>query len=214
MTEKSTTLPLSVDLSLFKSELLQSDELVKEFYRQRNLVMVWSDSGGRSAAADSMITFIHSVKEHGLLTEDYHLPEINQLTTLPLSHENAVALDFYLSDAFFTLWHHLHEGRVDPKTFVRADLARKKEVSAIASLIVGLEQNSFREELEKRLPQTRQYNDLQRALRLSPGTKPHRFIFPQKKKQIDCQPGATSLAPGLAEPVHSGKHSLVQITRC
>jgi L,D-transpeptidase YcbB len=158
-------IPVSFDPGLIKSVSLQTQALVDLFYRERNFVFAWSDSTGRMAVADSLISFIRSCEEYGLISTDYHLHEIDDITPLPLSHSNAALLDFYLSDAYFTLWHHLKQGRIDPKTFARIDLSASKEIAALTSLNSALSKIDFREELRLQFPHDTAYLFFQQALK-------------------------------------------------
>jgi murein L,D-transpeptidase YcbB/YkuD len=181
---ESQTIPVSFDPDLVKSVSLHTQALVDQFYRERNFVFAWSDSTGRMAVADSLISFIRSCEEHGLIPGDYHFHEIEKVTSIPLSHANAAALDFYLSDAYFTLWHHLKQGRVDPKTFARTDLSASKVADALASLSRALNKINLREELELQIPRDNAYRDFQQTLKASLQKNQNDSLFIKQREKL------------------------------
>jgi L,D-transpeptidase YcbB len=175
---------LSFDHETVKSMSLHTAGLVDQFYKERNFILAWSDSAGRTANADSLITIIRLSEKEGLIPTDYHFAETTNLDSLPLSQANAVAFDLYLTDAFFTLWHHLRYGRVDLKTFVRTDLSASKETQAITALRRSLKDHTFREELGKQFPVSKQYAALCHALELSLTQNLTDSISLKKRRQL------------------------------
>lgn len=161
--EKS--IPAFFDSTLISLKTWSTKALVERFYRERKYFMAWFDSTGSTAAADSLIHFIRVSDRLGLIPGDYHLYEINQFLRLPLSHANAVTLDLCLTDAFFSLWHHLKYGRLDAKTLARIDFDVSHE--PIASLNKAFKKKLFRAELEEQQPKHEQYISLLKALQLS-----------------------------------------------
>jgi murein L,D-transpeptidase YcbB/YkuD len=162
---QASVFSLTFDPALIVSTDLHSHGLVKEFYKRNRNTFVWSDTAGLSLAADSMISIIRSAERYGLLADDYHLGEIDKLLILPKTHARALALDLYLSDGFFTLWHHLKNGRLDGKTLSRVSLSSSADEKAIEALNNSLPRRSFRTALEFREPDDSKYRLLKITLR-------------------------------------------------
>lgn len=131
-------LPFDFEQSRLGGVSLSSSAQVHAFYNANDTRLIWSDTFRVSQHADSLITFIRESENYGLIPDDYHLTEIQKILEQPVNHENAVQLDLYLTDAFFTLRTHLQKGRLDPKTRVRLPLdsiVNKAEISALKNVI-------------------------------------------------------------------------------
>jgi L,D-transpeptidase YcbB len=107
-----------------------------DFYQGNGFKMVWVDSTGLKSSADSMIYYINESANLGLIASDYHAHKLSGLARAPFSREQAVQLDAYLTDAFFSLAHDLILGRVDLKSFVRF----RYDTLVIESVTVAMQQ--------------------------------------------------------------------------
>ena len=159
----------SVFLPTFASETLDNTNLVsrnltREFYKTNNYHLAWVDSAGLRSAADSMLSIIRSAETLGLIPADYHLAELDQLLGLPHTNSTDAAIDHYLTDGFFTMWHHLKHGRLDKKTLARIVLSDIKDDESIISLTKAFEKNTFRERLALQEPDFKEYHALKGAL--------------------------------------------------
>jgi L,D-transpeptidase YcbB len=154
----------------FDSTVMSGTELTARlatttFYKRNNFQIVWSDTGGVNDRADSMIYTIRSAEMYGLLPGDYHLVEINSLLSLPRSHDRAVSLDLYLTDAFFTYVSHLKNGRIEKDTLARILQVSHNDVAAQESLDAVLSGNSLAGELKLYEPSSAQYQVMRSWLR-------------------------------------------------
>jgi L,D-transpeptidase YcbB len=156
--------------AIYRTKLLATSQ-VKKFYRENNFQLVWLDTGGLTSAADSMISFIRSAKFYGLNPADYHLAELGEAHRQPLSKDEAVATDLYLTDSFFACFHHLKNGRIEKRSLNPIDLSEVYSEEASSILTEALPEGSHRRFLEQQEPLHQQYHDLKAELKKIIGKK-------------------------------------------
>lgn len=110
-----------------------------------------------------MLRAIARAHYSGLISEDYHHEELQRLLRDTLAGDRLERIDMYLTDGYLTLFQHLHQGRLDPRTLLRRDLSSVSAPDAIAALQkVGNE--SIARQLETREPNATQYQLLKASL--------------------------------------------------
>lgn len=176
--EDAPVKPLLLDPELISQSPLTTGELVKRFYRLRDFSLLWSDRSGMLPAADSMMRIIRRANRYGLIPEDYHLDDLDNLLKDSVSADKVSRLDLLLTDGYLALYHHIKYGRLDPESFQRIDLSTTADEEAIVSL-ENIHQGSIRDALDLREPQSEQYQMMKRAL----GS----FLFSPKNDSIQLQ---------------------------
>jgi L,D-transpeptidase YcbB len=139
-----------LDSTLFSDTTLLMTASVREVYRLANYSMVWSDTGGFSKKADSLISFIETSANWGLAPGHYHSPEILSRLLQPDTDQRLMAVDVYLTDAFLALSNDLQHGRLDPVTFQFIDRRSLIDTNAIRFLTEDLARGSLEGSLKKR----------------------------------------------------------------
>jgi murein L,D-transpeptidase YcbB/YkuD len=150
-----------VDTALYNQTTLSSRESVRYFYKERNYSLAWRDS---SPAADSLIEIISRAHTFGFIGENYHLADIQRYLNDTISHDAVSRMDLLLTDAYLTLHRHLRQGRLDPRTLRRRNLAATIDKQAITSL-QKLSDVSLGNELRSLEPQVAAYHHLKTALK-------------------------------------------------
>lgn len=172
--------PLLLDPALISQSPLSTRESVKRFYSLRDFSLLWSDSSGMLPAADSMMYIIHRANRYGLIPEDYHLDELDNLLKDSVSADKVSRIDLLLTDGYLALYHHIKYGRLDPKSFQRIDLSATADDESIGSLEnIHQGSGSIRDALDLREPQSEQYQLMKRAL--------ESFLFASKSDSIQLQ---------------------------
>jgi L,D-transpeptidase YcbB len=162
--ERATVLPMNFEADQVQLAPLNSRILVDKFYHSREYKLAWSDTLGRNASADSLIGIILKARDFGLMANDYHAEKISDILEAPISHDNAVKLDIFLTDAFLALWHHLKFGRLNSRILERIDLDSIHDVKAIEKLRVALTSNNVGQALRAQEPDVFQYHTLKKLL--------------------------------------------------
>lgn len=95
---------------------------VKKIY-ERKEKPIWATNGKLLPQSDSLLHFIRQSKYYGLFPSDYHYKQLNKLLTElrtdSLEQLNAISwsrADILLTDAFFSLCHHLRLGHLPADT--------------------------------------------------------------------------------------------------
>jgi len=172
--EKRTTLLDSNPISGDAIEFLLDSTAVKEYtlsaaapvqtiYRDRDYRPLWIEQEGMSPAADSLLAMIQRAAYYGLDPLDYHADLVSDI--LKADH-NALSLstaDILLTDAFFSLYHHLNRGRLNPSTFEPETLVLP-DTTMFASLVNAVRNNAVKQTLEDREPLHDDYRILKMAL--------------------------------------------------
>ena len=108
-----------IHLSL-NDEKLYSTVLIKDFYAEKKYEIVWVKNNNLEKPL-KMLNVINMMEHEGLNPLDYHLNSISKLLQNIededfSNEENLVALDIFLTDAFFMISSHLHLGKINPET--------------------------------------------------------------------------------------------------
>ena len=92
---------------------ISSAMVLPAFYEQRNYTPAWTDP----RAVYQLIHALEHVDEDGLVSRDYHLPDILKLQALGAEHdpETTAGFDILMTDALIRLGYHLLAGKVDPE---------------------------------------------------------------------------------------------------
>lgn len=155
------SVPVPLDSSVLATLPLASKRSVHAFYASRAFLPFWSRSG--AIRADSLLRVIRNADRLGLLPQDYHLEEVETLLSDSLSLRGLSELDVLLTDSYLSLHQHLRQGRLNPRTFQRADPSAAPDTLAIASL-KRTDPGSVSAELGSVEPKSRQYQALKKAL--------------------------------------------------
>jgi len=87
---------------------------LKQFYAKRNYLPIWSRDLSMLPLANDMIKTIQEIDKEGLYPDnpDYHLQTLQRLVDSGFQDDvqSIAEADILLSDAFFTLGHHLYSG--------------------------------------------------------------------------------------------------------
>lgn len=180
--EVQVTLQL-IDTTDLTNYSLASGVAVKEFYDKRGYALHWSASGKLRSSGDSLVKFVAQADKHGLLVSDYHLSKLESLLHDTLAQGRLSKIDILLTDAYLTLYTHLREGRLDPKTLVRKDLSLLMNKEAIESL-EKIHQTAFSAHLLPLEPDTEQYADLKRLLQGFTGEGKSDTVYRQRAIRI------------------------------
>ncbi|HEY8512524.1 MAG TPA: L,D-transpeptidase family protein [Cyclobacteriaceae bacterium] len=128
--------------------------VVYDFYKSRNFAMYWHNPAG--SHPDAMTAVIQSVRLYGLVPQDYHIAEINDILENS-DCESRFKLDALLTDALFRLSSHVNKGRLKPiaidSALLQGDIALKTA-------------DDIRTYLASREPQYEGYKSLRSALAL------------------------------------------------
>lgn len=89
---------------------------VRRFYDGRQDRLFWTSVGGATREADSVITFIMNVRYYGLVPDNYHLTEIQNIREELTSAGNIFRFDALLTDAYIALVKHIWLGRTTAPT--------------------------------------------------------------------------------------------------
>lgn len=146
-------------------------QTVEEFYRDRNYAPAWYGKRG-FADAEVMLKEIRQSANDGLIPENYHLREIENLlgkTYTIRERDNSVDpaipadLDLLLTDSFFTLASHLSSGCVNPAT-LEPEWSFSEDVDLSHVLANALQTYGIGETLRALAPGGADYAELREAL--------------------------------------------------
>jgi L,D-transpeptidase YcbB len=152
-----------IDSLLLGKYPLASRQSTSDFYAARDFTFFWVADSTIRPQGDSMLRTIARAHYSGLIADDYHYEELQRLLRDTLAGDRLERIDMYLTDGYLTLFQHLRQGRLDPKTLLRRDLSSVSAPDAIAALLkVGNE--SIARQLEAREPNATQYQLLKASL--------------------------------------------------
>lgn len=138
------------------------------FYQSNDFAPVWLKSRRTTSLADSMIHIIRSVRTYGLLPQDYHIEELDNLIRNQNQYKDEFyipKLDLLLTDAFFRIANHLKFGRLYPDSLKRYTASRLDDSLQITLLKNALLKNEIKNALESQEPKYDKYRQLQQFLR-------------------------------------------------
>lgn len=136
---------------------------VQAIYRGRNYRPLWTEQEKMTPAADSLLRMIQHAAYYGLNPSDYHLDLISDILG---GEQNAVSIstaDILLTDAFFSFYHHLNRGRLDPASFEPVSVVLP-DTTMFIPLLNAIQRNAVIETLEDREPLHGGYRVLKIAL--------------------------------------------------
>ncbi len=139
----------------------------KLFYARRKFQPAWYASGWPTATADSLISLVYSCGRYGLIPEDY-FAETGQGTTHPKefnSTESITQSEILLTNAFFSMSHHLKYGRMDfsrTTRLMQQPSADTVSLELLESILQG--HPSVQNALESREPKISSYQELKKLL--------------------------------------------------
>lgn len=162
--EDSVVIPADTTHPIYAG--LYEPATVKAFYRWNRHLPAWINKRKLSTKGNSMVSFIRSIRNYGLLPQDYHLQEIEELLNAPPSFDERIHLgraDILLTDAFMSIARHLKHGRVD-RTLHRIPGENKADTTQLLLLKKVLAGNGVQSTLESQQPATPSYLKLRAAL--------------------------------------------------
>jgi murein L,D-transpeptidase YcbB/YkuD len=163
ITDGETASTVLLDTSLISHTTLAARASVRKFYDYRDFLLQWSDSSDVNAMVDTMVNVIRHAGSYGLIGEDYHLNELEELLKDTVSTDRHSRMDLLLTDSYLAIRYHLKHGRLDPKTYQRADISAIVDDEAIAAL-QKTGANMLRSELDFLGPTAEQYRMLKTEL--------------------------------------------------
>ncbi len=145
------------------TESLPLGSNLARFYSTRSFYPVWT----KPLLVSELISAVEGALDDGLDPADYHMSQIREFqSNPPVTPEMQARYDLLLTDAFFTLAHHLRYGKVNPRSLdpdwnLTATVSRSaleyKLQNAIATERIALVLKELR-------PQYSKYNQLRSAL--------------------------------------------------
>lgn len=146
---------------------LRNGAVVHRFYYQHHFVPVWWEHKKPSVKADSMLRFIRSVREYGLLPDQYHAAELNTLL-YDSAYEDEQTIrrtDMLLTDAFLSIFKDLRYGRLASGLFEADSLREIADSVAVTYLKNCIAKDDVRTTFEGQEPVHAQYALLKEELR-------------------------------------------------
>jgi len=137
---------------------LKEGETVYQFYKEHRFNTVWLKDGA-SAMADSMFLFLKNVRLYGLLPQDYHITEIENLEASPKGIITFYRKDALLTDAFLSLAMDLKYGRLDSNL-----KPNKVDSLTLQILDFALVSQEIKKTLESQEPSYPEYQFLKKSL--------------------------------------------------
>lgn len=154
---KKKTETISQADELFRD--LRWRSLVKNIEEARESRRIWFKDNKLTSPGDSMVAMIADLRYYGLLPDNYHRAEIENLKGTSGDLKSIFRLDVLLTDAFFSVAEDLKNGRIKSGTGTGND-------SLLTSLLDHVTRGkSVREVLEQQEPDYSQYRSLKQALR-------------------------------------------------
>lgn len=154
-----------IDSSSTHFDSLQNGTFVHRFYYQHHFVPVWWEHTKPSPRADSMLSFIRSIRRYGLLPHQYHSRELSTLLyDSAFEDENTIRrTDMLLTDAFISIFKDLKYGRM---TFLEMpdSIRNVADSVAVAHLKRSIKTGEIRTVLEEQEPLHMQYSMLKQEL--------------------------------------------------
>lgn len=141
---------------------------LKHFYAKRNYLPVWSRELRMLPLANDMINTIKEISKEGLYPKnpDYHLQTLQRQLDSGYQHDiRSVAIsDILLSDAFFTLGHHLYSGIAAGMDLNQTRKIRYKKINMGRILYKAIKSNRLEESLINLSPKHPVFLDLKEEL--------------------------------------------------
>lgn len=138
---------------------LRNFRTVYQFYKNNQFNVVWLNDASVSRL-DSMVTFIQTIRYHGLLPQDYHVVEVSRLRN-SFERNLMYRRDVLLTDAFLSIAGDLKYGRLsslnEPLNKDSLNLLLLKDVQA---------GESVKKIMESQEPRHIQYQELKRSLKV------------------------------------------------
>jgi murein L,D-transpeptidase YcbB/YkuD len=160
---ESPRLPFLDSVFIAQANLI-APRSVSSFYKAHNYSLLWSDTSGLRAFADTLLDIVRSSEKYGLVPNDYHLLQIDSLLNSPTTDETKIALDAFFTDSFFALRHHLKCGRLDSAGISKVLSVDKIDSSGIDMLSTREGQTKLRHGIESQEPMVYQYQMLRDTL--------------------------------------------------
>ncbi len=152
-------------------DVIYSSNILPRFYEQRNYRPAWNDDNGLIySKADALIRVIREAGSEGLIPENYHLKQLEEmLSEVRTDHENKrlpdpyclVDLDLLLTDAFLVYGAHLWAGSINPETIYPEWNDTRKGIDLSEVLQSSLEAHQVEKSLRELRPSQSGYRGLQ-----------------------------------------------------
>ena len=144
------------DLTHVAYASLKHSKIVYQFYSSRSFEIAWLNDSS-STLTDSLLSFLKSVRLYGLLPQDYHIFELENLQpesdTMFVSRKDAL-----LTDAFLSLASDLKYGRLNSTVNSYNDSLNLRVLES------AFDSGQIKKVLETQEPSRKQYADLKKSL--------------------------------------------------
>ncbi len=177
-------LPTTIGNETLNGLPLNARATVSAFYKLNQMKLVWMDSFAMKADGDSLVHLIEQAEFSGLIPEDYHAGRIKALLHEELQAGNAAQADALLTDSFFSLWHHLKNGRADRKSFSRTKIDSLVLTDAMDALKNALATHSIASVLKDREPKLAAYIALKKSLAIYLGKNLQDTTIARRRDQL------------------------------
>jgi L,D-transpeptidase YcbB len=163
------TEPILIDETFVESQPVACDASLKYFYQLTKNELSWTDSSGYTPQAVALISLINAVDQYGLDPHDYYSEWFESVADSSLNHSERKTADIFLTDAYLSLYKHLHGGRLSADLLERTDMDSLTDSTAVQSLVRVIASPAVSDTLLARQPNTFQYiclrDTLQQLLR-------------------------------------------------
>jgi L,D-transpeptidase YcbB len=164
LTEKMSSVDTAKSYTVGADSLI-SIKYIQPFYASRQFKNIWTDKGKLNAAGDSLFSIVKDAESFGLISDDYHVSNIDSLikTAYDSTKEeyNVTKLslaDLMLTDAFFAFSVHVSKGRMaNDSATTREWYAYKMDTVLTDLLVQSLKGNQFKKTVESIEPQRFEY---------------------------------------------------------
>src|ERR1051325_5875502 len=157
------------------NDTLLTAKTISDLFKQRQYEPLWSREGNFDYRFFTMLRLIRNARYYfGLVPDAYHYKKIDSLSKHLTDYESGktdvaklAQIEMLTTDAFFTMAHHLHHGRVkiEDSLIVRSWQPGLIGLSLDSVLLFAFEKNNLRQSLESFEPKFEQYFLLKRELR-------------------------------------------------
>jgi len=170
---------------------------LEDLYRRRDHLPLWIDASGLlGLGAGDALTILRGAADDGLEPADYAVGQLDRLVSKlrapPPSMADLASFDVALSASMLRYFHHLHAGRVDPRTIGLHLTVPADQRDFAALLQSAAAEHRMSETVAELRPQLAQYRALRTTL------QQYRLIA----REVDSPPMAL---PQVAHVVHPGE---------
>lgn len=177
-------------LSFIESEVeptLFATPAILNIYQQNDYQTLWVNEKGLNQNGESLLKVLYQTEQYGLLKKNYGIEKIGEalkaIVNKEASPKTITDIELSLTNAWFLLALHLHEGAVNDKQYLNKNFGNK--IDFYSKILLNSFQNkSIQKDLENLQPQDFQYKNLQSVLIQLSNSKnklPKGFSIPDHK---------------------------------